>query len=270
MKQMLAKLVAASWRGVAAAAKLGQETAEKVGKRLHKQVEKVQRLLADASLRATRARSALAKASLEDGLGALADRQAAVDERENEDHADVRRARYKGFTELDNEADAAVQEAAADATADAAADAAADARAERSIEVYDVLHRTTSPWAAWMESYEEERTAAAHEKEDDMADQAAFQLTQGGGIPRALARELGDDGCATVLKHLKANGGVGLAPHPSMIGAYCMRGHGGRVSVTWEEALRHDLPFMFGEEATRTRAMEETMKEGHAARQLRN
>eukprot|EP00966_Prymnesium_polylepis_P148787 3437500-Prymnesium_polylepis.1 len=59
-----------------------------------------------------------------------------------------------------------------------------------------------------------------------MADQAAFQLAQGGGIPRPLARQLGSDGCDYVLKYLKSHGGVGLVPHPGQIGAYCMMRQG--------------------------------------------
>eukprot|EP00966_Prymnesium_polylepis_P332203 7387717-Prymnesium_polylepis.1 len=62
MKQMLAILVAAVWRGAAAVEILyGDIDTEKIGKRLHKQVQKVQKLLADISSKATRARSALSK-----------------------------------------------------------------------------------------------------------------------------------------------------------------------------------------------------------------
>mmetsp|Transcript_25044 Transcript_25044/g.66005 ORF Transcript_25044/g.66005 Transcript_25044/m.66005 type:complete len:223 (+) Transcript_25044:147-815(+) len=83
------------------------------------------------------------------------------------------------------------------------------------------------------------------------SEKAAFQLSQGGGISRALARDIGEDGCAALLRHLKVNGGVLSVPRPSIIGAYCAMRHGRLVSITWEEALRHEIPFIFGEEATR-------------------
>ena len=55
---------------------------------------------------------------------------------------------------------------------------------------------------------------------------------------------------------------MGLAHHSREEGTYTGMHHGSLVSMPWEEALRHDIPFMFGEEATRSRGMEEAIKEG--------
>eukprot|EP00966_Prymnesium_polylepis_P332583 7388070-Prymnesium_polylepis.1 len=93
---MLARLVAAAWRGLGARDQMDQATAEKVGKRLHKQVEtKVRRLLADASSRAARARAALSRASLEGGLESLSEKTSAINAQEQEDLAAIRRTEYK-------------------------------------------------------------------------------------------------------------------------------------------------------------------------------
>jgi hypothetical protein len=218
---------------------------------------KLRGLLGAASSKATRARSALSRASAEEGVDLLAARMAAIDAVEREECAEARRAPYKNFSELES---AAGEPEAADAAADASlsADEVADAQAAQQIHASDVVHRTLAPYEAWMQSASEELAAAAQEDEDE----ADFQLRQGGGIPRALARELGDDGCAALLRHLKANGGVALAHHSREEGTYTVMRHGSLVSMSWEEALRHDIPFMFGEEATRSRGMEEAIKEG--------
>jgi hypothetical protein len=258
LKRMLARLVAAAWRGAAAPAQLDEATAERVGKRLQKQVDtKLKGLLGAASSKAKRARSALSRASAEEGLDLLAARMAAIDAEEREECAEARRAPYKNFSELES---AAGEPEAADAAADASlsADEVADAQAAQQIHASEVVHRTLAPYEAWMQGASEELAAAAQDDEGE----AEFQLRQGGGIPRALVRELGHDGCAALLRHLKANGGVGLAHHSREEGTYAVMRHGSLVSLSWEEALRHDIPFMFGEEATRSRGMEEAIKEG--------
>ena len=88
------------WRGAAAPAQLDEATAERVGKRLQKQVEtKLKGLLGAASSKATRARSALSRASAEEGVDLLAARMAAIDAEEREECAEARRAPYKNFSE---------------------------------------------------------------------------------------------------------------------------------------------------------------------------
>jgi hypothetical protein len=105
LKRMLARLVAAAWRGAAAPAQLDEATAERVGKRLQKQVEtKLRGLLGAASSKATRARSALSRASAEEGVDLLAARMAAIDAVEREECAEARRAPYKNFSELESAA----------------------------------------------------------------------------------------------------------------------------------------------------------------------
>ena len=237
LKRMLARLVAAAWRGAAAPAQLDVATAERVGKRLQKQVDvKLKGWLGAASSKATRARSALSKASAEEGVELLAARMAAIDAQEREECTQARRARYEGFTELD------------DAEGGPKVAEVADAAAEV-VEPGEPATESPSLRPSWEElSQQLEREEAAAEKAalDELADEAAFQLKQGGGIPRALSRELGTHGCAAVMKYLKANGGVGLVPDPGMAGAYLMVKQGKDVSVTWEEALRHELPFILG------------------------
>ena len=263
LKQMLARLVAAAWRGPAAPAVLDQEAAEKAGKRLHKQVDiTFKGLLGAASSKAMRARSVLSKASAEEGVEVLAAKMAAIDALEREEWAKARRAPYTGFTELNHTGgEPEVVRAVTDAAADV--DTPVDERVERLMHAQHVLHESPDPFAAWLQTEQEQQ----QEDDDELAEQAAFQLRQGGGIPRALARDIGHDGCVALLRNLKVNGGVGLVAHPRITGAYCAMGHGRLVSATWEEALRHDIPFIFGAEATRSRAMEDAIKEGNAALQ---
>jgi hypothetical protein len=231
-KQMLARLVAAAWRGAAAPARLDQSTAEKVGKRLQKQVEtKLRGLLSAASSKAARARTELARSSIEEGLESLSEKRAAIDAQEQQEFAAARRAPYTSFAELDvTEPEPAPSQAAAEEPASIAGLA----------EPAEPL----SPCTALCRAIDEEQAAADQAHADELAETAEFQLVQGGGIPRTLARELGPDGCAYLLKYLKSHGGVGLVPHPREIGAYSMMRQGRHVSVSWEEALRHELPFI--------------------------
>ena len=62
------------------------------------------------------------------------------------------------------------------------------------------------------------------------------------------------------MKYLKANGGVGLVPDPGMAGAYLMMKQGKSVSVTWEEALRHELPFILGAHEERSQGVEAALE----------
>ena len=82
------------------------------------------------------------------------------------------------------------------------------------------------------------------EPEIRLAAEAEAELARHGGIPRVLARELGERGCAELVTHLKMVGGVGLACHPRGTSAFCRMSATGLVGVTWEDALRHELPFI--------------------------
>ena len=227
MKAMLARLVASAWRGAAAPAKLDREAAEKVGKRLHKQVDtKIKGLLSEASSKAVRARAALSKASAEEGLHVLAEKKAAIDSQEREDCAAIRCTLYPGFTELDTEPEAAAAPSMAEPSAvepQAAAEPQAAVQAE-----------SVCPGAA--------------------------ELAQHGGIPRLLAWQLGEDGCAAVERYLETVGGVSLPADPRGVGAFVAMENGKLRSLSWEEGLCHTLPSVVGALEAHNQCLEEAIQ----------
>jgi len=187
-QQMLSRLVAAAWRGAAAPALVDQATAQRVGKRLLKQVDtKLQGLLRDAFTRAVCARTALTKSSVEEGLESMAGRLAEIDRQETEDCAAARRAPYNNFPELDQPEEPAAVESAA-----VSADTAADERVDRLMRAQDVLRAGPDPFAAWMQRDQDQQAAAAQEEVDELAEKAERES----GVPAQPGRRNFTGTCA--------------------------------------------------------------------------
>ena len=225
LKQKLAWLLAAAVAGAEGALRLAADRAQLTGKSLHKQAEKVQRAIKEISSKAERARAAATKAA----TGSPSE-LAASHTREQSDIDTLRSRRSATVVSFQQQLLSAEPEPDA---AMIAADSVVDAE-------------PLSPGATWLQSYEAEQAAAKQSYEEERAERVAAVLAQHGGIPRALARELGEDGCAAVLKFLNLNGGdIGLAPDVQGAGAFCVRSAtGSPTSLTWEQALRHQLPFI--------------------------
>ena len=231
LKQKLAWLLAAAVAGAEGALGLTSERAQLAGKSLHKQAEKVQKLI-------KRARAAATKAA----TGSHAELTASHT-REQSYILALRSRRSPTVVSFQQLLLSVEPEPETEVVV--AAVAAADAE-------------PLSPGATWQQSYEEEEAAAEQMFEEETAERVAAVLAQHGGIPRALARELGEPGCSAVLKFLKVNrGDIGLVPDVGGPGAYrILSATGSPESLTWEQALRHQLPFILADFAELTRNAE--------------
>ena len=232
LKQKLAWLPASAVVGAEGASRLSTQQAQLSDKSLHKQVDKVEKELKDISSKAERSRAAAAKADTSDTAlqVPLPDVLAASQQKEQSDLASSRgrtSVTAAGFQKLLN------TEPEPKATAAVAPDSEA---AE--------LEPLSPGQKCWQDFNAEQ------------AEKAAVQLSANRGIPRALASELGEEGCAAVEKYLKDSGGVrvptlGEDGHGPFVLATCENPHlvttpyaGGShlLSLTWEQALRHRLP----------------------------
>ena len=229
IKQKFAWLLAAAAVGSDGPPRLSAEQALLSGKSLQKQVDKVQKDLSVISSKAERACSAATKAAA-GGSGFQAVPPAVlagIRQTEQADMASIRShtsitaTNFIKLLQVDPKPEAAVAEVAVVAAGE-----------------------PLSPG----EKFWQELSAAGREK-------AEGQLSANRGIPRALAHELEEAGCAAVEDYLKDSGGVGVptlgpggafvmssADYPHLVTTLCMGGE--LVSLTWEQALRHRLPTM--------------------------
>jgi hypothetical protein len=227
IKQKFAWLLAAAAVGSDGPPRLSAEQALLSGKSLQKQVDKVQKDLSVISSKAERACSAATKAAAGGSGFQAAAVLAGIRQTEQADMASIRShtsitaTNFIKLLQVDPKPEAAVAEVAVVAAGE-----------------------PLRPG----EKRDQEWSAARREK-------AEGQLSANRGIPRALAHELEEAGCAAVEDYLKRAGGVGvptLGPggafvmsstdYPHLVTTLCMGGE--LVSLTWEQALRHRLPTM--------------------------
>jgi len=228
LKQKFAWLLAAAAVGKDGPLCLSAEQALLSGKSLHKQVEKVQKDLSGVSSKAERACSAAAKAAAGDaGLQAVPPSVLAHILQTKQ--ADV--ASIKGRTSITATNFMKLLQV--------------EPKPEASQVVMpdpEVAAQELSPDEKFWQDFNEEQ-----------ATKGELQFSANRGIPRSLARELGEEGCAAVENYFKTFGGVGVpmlgpdgpfvlatSENAHLVTTLCMGGE--LVSLTWEQALRHKLP----------------------------